>query len=424
MYEWSFSIESQLTSSMALEVRYVGTSAIELGHFHFFGNQAVPGPGDIQTRRLYPDFGFTAQMGSGSNANYNGLQVQFTRRMSNGLQFLAGYTFARNISNNEGEEGGYSDGGAPLGQNDNDQRNERGLTVNDVRHRFTFSSMYELPFGKGRRWLANSNALVNGILGGWEFTALASFQTGFPITPKSGSDFANVGTGTPRPDRICNGNLPSGDRKVARWFDTSCFTNEFLIADNNNGIFRFGNSGRSILTGPGIQNFDFSLLKDFHITTQDAISGTTLKDGTDYYFAVTSYAVNTSASENRVLESPLKAVTVRPQRLTSAVTPSMIRAVPNPYLAHSTYEQNQFARRIRFVNCPAQCTIRIYNLAGQLVRTLTKNDASTSVVDWDVQTENRLPVGSGIYIYHVESPAGSNVGRLIVFMEKERLNNF
>ena len=266
VHEWSLSIESQLTSSMALEVRYVGTSAIELGHFHFFGNQAVPGAGDIQARRLYPDFGFTAQMGSGSNANYNGLQVQFTRRMSNGLQFLAGYTFAKNISNNEGEEGGYSDGGAPLGQNDNNQKGERGLTVNDVRHRVTFSSMYELPFGKGKRWLGNANALVNGILGGWELTAIASFQTGFPITPRSGTDFANVGTGSFRPDRICNGNLPGGDRTVARWFDTSCFTNEFLIADNNNGIFRFGNSGRSILTGPGIQNFDFSLLKDFHIT--------------------------------------------------------------------------------------------------------------------------------------------------------------
>jgi len=266
VHEWSLSIESQLTSSMALEVRYVGTSAIELGHFHFFGNQAVPGAGDIQARRLYPDFGFTAQMGSGSNANYNGLQVQFTRRMANGWQFLAGYTFAKNISNNEGEEGGYADGGAALGQNDNDQKGERGLTVNDVRHRVTFSSLYELPFGKGKRWLGNANALVNGILGGWELTAIASFQTGFPITPKSGTDFANVGTGTFRPDRICNGNLPGGDRTVARWFDTSCFTNEFLIADNNNGIFRFGNSGRGILTGPGIQNFDFSLLKDFHIT--------------------------------------------------------------------------------------------------------------------------------------------------------------
>src|SRR5260370_26985023 len=132
---------------MAVEVRYVGTSAIELGHFHFFGNQAVPGSGDIQSRRLYPDFGFTAQMSSGANANYNGLQVQLTRRMSNWLQFLAGYTYAKNISNNEGEVGGYSDGGAPLGQNDNNQKGERGLTVTDVRHRLTFSSLDELPFG-------------------------------------------------------------------------------------------------------------------------------------------------------------------------------------------------------------------------------------------------------------------------------------
>jgi len=186
--------------------------------------------------------------------------------MFNGLQFLAGYTFAKNISNNEGEEGGYSDGGAPLGQNDNNQAGERGLAVNDVRHRVTFSSLYELPFGTGKRWMAHANALANGILGGWELTALASFQTGFPITPQSGIDSANVGTGNWRPDRICNGNLPGDQRTVARWFDTSCFTNQFLIADNNNGIFRFGNSGRSVLTGPGIQNFDFALLKNFRIT--------------------------------------------------------------------------------------------------------------------------------------------------------------
>ncbi|MFN7993552.1 MAG: TonB-dependent receptor [Bryobacteraceae bacterium] len=271
VHEWSFSIESQLSASTALEVRYVGTSAIELGHFHFFGNQAVPGAGDIQSRRLYPDFGFTAQMSSGANANYNGLQVQLTRRMARGIQFLAGYTFAKNISNNEGEEGGYSDGGAPLGQNDNNPAMERGLTVNDVRHRVTFSSLFELPFGKGKHWLSQSNRLVDGILGGWELTALASFQTGFPITPQSGIDSANVGTGNWRPDRVCNGNLPSDQRTIARWFDTSCFTNQFLIADNANGIFRFGNSGRSVLTGPGIQNFDFALLKNFALTESKRI---------------------------------------------------------------------------------------------------------------------------------------------------------
>jgi hypothetical protein len=102
-----------------------------------------------------------------------------------------------------------------------------------------------------------------------------------------------------------------------------------------------------------------------------------------------------------------------------------IRAVPNPYYAHSSYELNQFSRKIRFVNMPEQCTVRIFNLAGQLVRTLRKTDASTSILEWDVETENSLPVGSGVYVFHVEVPGvGEYIGRIVVFMEKERLNSF
>ncbi|MCC6652240.1 MAG: T9SS type A sorting domain-containing protein, partial [Candidatus Eisenbacteria bacterium] len=101
------------------------------------------------------------------------------------------------------------------------------------------------------------------------------------------------------------------------------------------------------------------------------------------------------------------------------------RAVPNPYYAHSAYELNQFSRKIRFVNMPEQCTVRIFNLSGQLVRTLRKTDASTSILEWDVETESALPVGSGVYIFHVEAPgAGEYTGRMVVFMEKERLNSF
>ncbi|MEO5988383.1 MAG: hypothetical protein ABIU54_13145 [Candidatus Eisenbacteria bacterium] len=102
-----------------------------------------------------------------------------------------------------------------------------------------------------------------------------------------------------------------------------------------------------------------------------------------------------------------------------------IRAVPNPYYAHSTYELNQFGRKVRFLNMPERCTVRIFNLAGQLVRTLDKSDASTSVLEWDLQTRNDLPVGSGVYIFHVEVPGvGEHIGRLVIFMEKERLNSF
>jgi len=102
-----------------------------------------------------------------------------------------------------------------------------------------------------------------------------------------------------------------------------------------------------------------------------------------------------------------------------------IRAVPNPYYAHSNYETNQFNRKLRFVNMPEQCTVRIFNLSGQLVRTLQKTNASTSILEWDLETSNALPVGSGVYIFHVEVPGvGDYTGRLVVFMEKERLNSF
>ena len=102
-----------------------------------------------------------------------------------------------------------------------------------------------------------------------------------------------------------------------------------------------------------------------------------------------------------------------------------IRVVPNPYYTRSNYEQNQFNRQIRFTNLPATCTIRIFNLAGDLIRTLQKTDPNTSLFTWDVLTENQLPVGSGVYIYQVDAPGVGQVhGRMIVFMEKERLNNF
>ena len=102
-----------------------------------------------------------------------------------------------------------------------------------------------------------------------------------------------------------------------------------------------------------------------------------------------------------------------------------IRVVPNPYYNRSRYELSQFNRIMRFINMPEIATVRIFSLSGQLVRTLRKTDPTTSVLDWDLQTENRLPVASGVYVYHVEAPGvGTIFGRLVVFMEKERLNTF
>jgi len=102
-----------------------------------------------------------------------------------------------------------------------------------------------------------------------------------------------------------------------------------------------------------------------------------------------------------------------------------IRVVPNPYFGHSSYELTQFNRIIKFINLPAKCKIRIFDLAGRLIRTLEKDDPSTSIITWDVLTENRLTSASGVYIYYIEAEGiGEITGKMAIFIEKEKLNVF
>lgn len=109
-----------------------------------------------------------------------------------------------------------------------------------------------------------------------------------------------------------------------------------------------------------------------------------------------------------------------------------ILAVPNPYYAHSQYELTQFDRVLKFTNIPASksVTVRIFNLAGDLVRTIRRSaangdDMSSSQIIWNLNTENNLPVASGIYIVRIDvDGVGSKTLRIAVFTEQERLDNF
>jgi hypothetical protein len=101
-----------------------------------------------------------------------------------------------------------------------------------------------------------------------------------------------------------------------------------------------------------------------------------------------------------------------------------ILAVPNPYFGTNAYEQNQFDRIVRFTNLPPKATLRVFNLAGELVRTLNKDD-NTTTIDWDLLNKSELPVGSGMYIVHIDMPnVGTKVLKVAVILSEERLNNF
>jgi len=134
-------------------------------------------------------------------------------------------------------------------------RLERGLSGFDIRHRFVFSPVYELPFGKGKPYL-NSNRYVGWLVGGWEASGILTLQTGRPFTPFVSTDNANVLGAVDRPLRIGDGN--DGPKTVQQWINTSAFR----VAP----FGTFGNAGRNILTGPGFKTLDFMLSRVFTIT--------------------------------------------------------------------------------------------------------------------------------------------------------------
>jgi len=259
--QWSFGFASQLSKNWAIDLSYIGAKGTHLGDLHLPGNQAEPGTGPLQARRPYPDFGTMLYTDPSADSNYNSLQFKVTRRFANGLSFLAAYTYAKSLDDNEGDEGFGGGRGNGNAQDDNRMWLDYGRSFTDARNRLVLSYIYELPFGRGKKYM-NTGGAANAILGGWQVSGVTTFQAGFPFTVTSSGIYSNTGSATPRPDRTCFGN---GPKTISQWFGTNCFTTAPLLAANAQGIYLYGNSGRNILSGPGLQDWDFLAMKRFSI---------------------------------------------------------------------------------------------------------------------------------------------------------------
>jgi hypothetical protein len=104
----------------------------------------------------------------------------------------------------------------------------------------------------------------------------------------------------------------------------------------------------------------------------------------------------------------------------------LINVFPNPYYGTHSGERDPVNKWVEFTHLPPTCTIRIFNIAGVLVRTIDRvNVTERTWEKWDMLNESELPVASGIYIYYVEIPnIGSKIGKLALFLPQERLDTF
>ena len=253
MQQWNLNIQRELPFNTILEVGYAGSNGIHLVGTTDVNAARLNNPGEnlsILARRPYPAFSFIQQYGSNEQSNYNALLVRAERRFTSGLSLLASYTFSKSIDN-----GSAALSDAQVHQNSSNRSADRALSAFDIRNRFTFSGVWELPFGPKQRFFSSAQGVTGHLVNGWQVNTVVQFQDGSPFNPTEQGDIAQTGgQSTQRPDRIANGNLPVSKRAPARWFDTSAF----VLATPG----ALGNSGRNILFTNGTKNVDLSLFKN------------------------------------------------------------------------------------------------------------------------------------------------------------------
>ncbi|HWB82603.1 MAG TPA: carboxypeptidase regulatory-like domain-containing protein [Bryobacteraceae bacterium] len=240
---WNIGIQQQLTANTVLEADYVGNHSLHLNSSNSIDNP-LPGPGAIQARRPLPLWSSISYFSQDMSSTYNALQVKFEKRSSHGLWYMASYTWSKSFT---------TQATPAVGGN---FAWEKGISSFDIPQNLALSVSYELPFGRGKTFLSNSNRLTDGLLGGWQMQTSTVIRSGRPYTPTISRDVANTGIGGQRPNRVGSGTL--SDPTAQAWFDKTAF----VVPDS----YTYGNSGVDILREQRFFDIDFSVFKQFNVS--------------------------------------------------------------------------------------------------------------------------------------------------------------
>jgi hypothetical protein len=279
----NFTLQYQLTPSISVQAGYVTTQGRHLEVFAGSNNvsRILPASENADDFKPFRDFARgSSYAATEGNSFYHGLQVRVEKAFSNGLNFLGTYTWSKTCSDagdllNKGSLLGYR---AP-GVTGFGIKGDYGLASFDIRHVFHFSGGYELPFGKGRRFLRDATGITNNLVGGWSVFWSATFQGGQPITVACS---ASTTAGTGCDALLVPGQNPaSGPHNVNQFLNPRAFNQPCVLGGPANapkpiidqpqgcvpltGLDALGGTPTQV-AGPGFGRLDFSLFKDFYLT--------------------------------------------------------------------------------------------------------------------------------------------------------------
>jgi Carboxypeptidase regulatory-like domain len=256
--EWNFSVQRELASRISLTVGYVANSSMHL-QTQESTNDPLPGPGSIQDRRPFPQWGTTSEDSFDGHGIYNALQTSLQFRDWHNLTLIGSYAYSKCMDNGTDESGPPTESLIPAywAVCDIDQTNTGSISYS-----------YALPVGTGRRFLAASG-IANRILGNWSISGVTTLQSGLPFSPEISKDVANTGVSPQWPNRVAT---PLVLGNVSCWFYISANPACDALAPNATNAFvlpaeyTYGNGGRNTLRGDSLSQFDVALEKNVRLT--------------------------------------------------------------------------------------------------------------------------------------------------------------
>lgn len=255
-YQFNLGGARLLNSTTSVTLNYVGMVSYRLDVGGPYNTAITPGPGDPQTRSLYPYINPAFYDRSTGASSYHGLQLSLNKRYTDGWSYSVAYTWSKTMD--DGTDGFFgAEGGVPQDPYSPSSYGSRSVAGYDVPNNLAISLLYQSPFGVGKRF-SSGNGVVNYILGNWQINNIFTAYSGLPFTPVVSSDIANTGNGAVYETLDVVGN-PHQIAKPgpAEWFNTAAYA----VPPG----FTYGTAGRNSLRSAGFRNLDTSLFRQVPI---------------------------------------------------------------------------------------------------------------------------------------------------------------
>ena len=287
--QWNLTIQRQLGTRTSVSVGYVGNKIDHMSDIFIFNQKVLnpdgtvsPGPfaqplinccgaGNSPTIRFNDSSGIQ---------RYNALQIAVEQRAWQGLQFRTNYTWSKCMSNSLGYFGPFGDEEALPGsvsqtgfgfffQNAYNAKGDYGRCISDAASLFNGYLMYDLPFGKGRRFGGGADPVVNAVIGGWSIASNFTMHSGFALYPH-GADSSLTGSASPRPNCVPgvsqtgSGQFTNPNNPTTPGILGPHFLNPDSVTDGT--PHTFGTCAAGAFRGPGLATSDLSIVKAFQIS--------------------------------------------------------------------------------------------------------------------------------------------------------------